>query len=575
MLLLCAAVALSAQKITTSNFWSNLQAGQSQKLLISGTSTSQAYSSDMHDGSSKSFVNWPILLKDALEEEFGSGKIDLIMATCAGVTSKVLMGEDPNKSHIGTKFIDYTVDAAADAVVMEWAIGADCADKFGISSSESKQYHIDAIDAIRAHPNTEIFLWTGAHSAGGKLDDRNGGDEVQADYAAMIRELAAEKNCYLIDTYDDFQALFEQMGESSYQSEYVPDGNHTSDKAANEIIIPEMLQCFQGYGPPPTFTVTSPKAGQKVAAGTDLTISWEWNADSLDAATELLISYDNGKNFSPIPGADGLDLTMPSYGTFTYAIPADVAETEEAVVKVQVYSSPKHALSPAFTIKPEGFVEVFDTLDNADTRVTVAGAWTPSSASSGYYGSEYIHDGNADKGTKTVTFTPDLPASGTYEVFYSYTAATNRASNVPVTINHANGSSTITVNEQIDMGGDFLSLGQFSFAAGQGDVTVSNEGTDGFVVVDALAFVLVNNSMTALDRAQIALPAKAAAHIQRIGLGAATRSIRVPAGARGLNLYSVAGRLVRRISIAAGARTVDLSRDVLRGGVYYARFDLR
>jgi len=75
-------------------------------------------------------------------------------------------------------------------------------------------------------------------------------------------------------------------------------------------------------------------------------------------------------------------------------------------------------------------------LDNADTNagVVVVGDWTKSTHVSGYYGENYIHDGNTGKGAKSVRFTPDVPAEGEYVVSVRYTEGNTRATNVPVEI---------------------------------------------------------------------------------------------------------------------------------------------
>jgi hypothetical protein len=74
-------------------------------------------------------------------------------------------------------------------------------------------------------------------------------------------------------------------------------------------------------------------------------------------------------------------------------------------------------------------------------------------------------------------------------VRFAYTTAPNRATNVPVSVKHANGENSITVNERQTPAIDkaFVSLGTFRFTADQpAVVTVTNLGTDGYVVVDAV-----------------------------------------------------------------------------------------
>ena len=66
---------------------------------------------------------------------------------------------------------------------------------------------------------------------------------------------------------------------------------------------------------------------------------------------------------------------------------------------------------------------------------------------------------------KSATFVPDLPKGGRYEVRMSHNSNVRRANGVPVTIRHADGESTIMVNEgePAPIGKLFRSLGVFRF----------------------------------------------------------------------------------------------------------------
>jgi hypothetical protein len=75
------------------------------------------------------------------------------------------------------------------------------------------------------------------------------------------------------------------------------------------------------------------------------------------------------------------------------------------------------------------------------------GHWTGSAYGSPVDGSS-IHDANAEKGGKSVVYRMKIPASGKYEVRVSYAAAPNRASNAPVSIEHAEGTSMLLVNQR-------------------------------------------------------------------------------------------------------------------------------
>jgi hypothetical protein len=129
-------------------------------------------------------------------------------------------------------------------------------------------------------------------------------------------------------------------------------------------------------------------------------------------------------------------------------------------------------------------------LDNDSPEgVAINGNWDPSSATSGFFGADYLHDADSAKGDKSVRFTPDLERAGEYRVLLRWTSHENRATNVPVVINHGDGTETVTVNMQQN-GGTWYSLGEFTFAAGQeGYIEISNTGTNGYVIADAVAFL--------------------------------------------------------------------------------------
>ncbi len=104
----------------------------------------------------------------------------------------------------------------------------------------------------------------------------------------------------------------------------------------------------------------------------------------------------------------------------------------------------------------------------------------------------YRHDNNEGKGQQTARFTPNIPKAGTYQVAVAYSALKNRATNVPVTIHSAEGDKTVTLNEQ-KKGAikDLLQpVGVFHFEAGaSGWVEISNAGTNGHVIIDAVQWL--------------------------------------------------------------------------------------
>lgn len=124
-------------------------------------------------------------------------------------------------------------------------------------------------------------------------------------------------------------------------------------------------------------------------------------------------------------------------------------------------------------------------LDDADAKMT--GHWSESFSSVWRVGRGYQHDSNAGKGESTAVFTPDIPAAGNYEIILFNAPNPNRASNVPVIVSIP-GQPAKTVKVDQKSKGE-ISLGKFKLPAGKATtVTVSNQDTDGHVILDGIQF---------------------------------------------------------------------------------------
>ena len=126
-------------------------------------------------------------------------------------------------------------------------------------------------------------------------------------------------------------------------------------------------------------------------------------------------------------------------------------------------------------------------LDDSDAKLS--GAWTSSTSSTKYVGTGYLHDGDVEKGEKSLRWELIAPAAGEYELRLAYSSHSNRASNVPVTISVNGSESDFVINQkkQPSHDGLFSSLGTYNLRTDDKIVvTVSNKHTDGYVVVDAL-----------------------------------------------------------------------------------------
>jgi hypothetical protein len=115
---------------------------------------------------------------------------------------------------------------------------------------------------------------------------------------------------------------------------------------------------------------------------------------------------------------------------------------------------------------------------------------------SSYIGGRFVGDSARSdeahgKSQKRFGFTATLPEAGRYEVRFSYIYGATEDRAVPVTVRAADGEKMVRVDETkpppID--GLWVSLGVFEFGKGPAQVEVSNAGTTGRVIVDAVQFL--------------------------------------------------------------------------------------
>ena len=125
-----------------------------------------------------------------------------------------------------------------------------------------------------------------------------------------------------------------------------------------------------------------------------------------------------------------------------------------------------------------------------DSQAVLEGDWQHGEVVFPFVEAGYLHDGDANKGQLSATFTIPLDESGEYEVSVSYSPHYNRATNVPITVQSEDGEKTVRINQRwaADRGGLFQPIGTFRFKD-NAVVKISNQGTDGHVLVDA---VMVN-----------------------------------------------------------------------------------
>ena len=251
-------------------------------------------------------------------------------------------------------------------------------------------------------------------------------------------------------------------------------GNVTvrNDGASNYVIADavKFVQVGGSVSPP------AAPAGVSAIAG-NARVILNWNASSGATSYRVKRATTSGGPYSLVasPTTTSYTNTALSNGTAYYYVITAVNAAGESGNSTQVSATPQ-----AITI-------VKDNLDG--TGITLTGTWSASTTTPGYYGSNYLHDGNAHGG-KSVRFSPTITTAGNYEVYARWPAASNRATNATFDVNHATGTSTSTKNQQQN-NNTWVSLGTYLFNAGSsGNVTLRDDAANGYVMADAVQFVL-------------------------------------------------------------------------------------
>ena len=198
-----------------------------------------------------------------------------------------------------------------------------------------------------------------------------------------------------------------------------------------------------------------------------------------------------------------------------------------------------------------------------NTAAVATGSWTNSTSTPGYYSTNYMVDGNTGaSGGKSMRFTPDLPVSGAYDVYMRWSSGTNRASNTPVDVNYDGGSNSYLINQQID-NGVWKYLGTYNFAAGtSGNVLIRNDSANGYVIADAVRFVLRPTEFPA------PMLKKAGVNSLIIYPNPATNTIQfsgVDINGRLITVYDLSG--VRKMTLVGKQQTLDVAK--LQPGMYF------
>lgn len=142
-------------------------------------------------------------------------------------------------------------------------------------------------------------------------------------------------------------------------------------------------------------------------------------------------------------------------------------------------------------------------VDNNAAELT--GGWTPSTFQNNYHGTNYLYS-TTGIGNKKIIWRPTITIPGDYDVYVKLpNGDATRADNAPFTIYYDGGSQTYLVDEQIATGGIWVALGTHSFLAGtSGYVELTDNGSNTYIIGDAIKLVLVSDPNVALNKPVIA-----------------------------------------------------------------------
>ncbi|HRH98123.1 MAG TPA: FAD-dependent oxidoreductase [Prosthecobacter sp.] len=130
-------------------------------------------------------------------------------------------------------------------------------------------------------------------------------------------------------------------------------------------------------------------------------------------------------------------------------------------------------------------------MDDMDAKVT--GHWQESGAAKAFIGDGYRHDGNAKDGQCSLRFEPKLTKPGKYRLMLAAPPNSNRASNAPVEVQHLGGVKKLTLDLRAPKeaeGVHWIDLGEYE-CGNDTAITISNTGTDGYVVADGVRWLPV------------------------------------------------------------------------------------
>lgn len=214
----------------------------------------------------------------------------------------------------------------------------------------------------------------------------------------------------------------------------------------------------------------------RASAGNQVEIRWSPSTDNF--RVEGYRIFRNGVEVGATTGTLFADTGLEGLKEYRYTVEAFDVGGNRSTASAEVVATTPGADAP---------VEVI--LDEIDGQpwVTRVGGWSPRTNVAAY-GGTFIQDDAADKGTKSVTYRPHIPAAGTYNVQVWYPYRPNGDTKIPVDVITTTTTNTVLINQTLN-GSRWVTLGMYPLEAGTNTaVRIRNDSTTLYVQADAVRF---------------------------------------------------------------------------------------
>lgn len=161
---------------------------------------------------------------------------------------------------------------------------------------------------------------------------------------------------------------------------------------------------------------------------------------------------------------------------------------QKQVLELPVLAAPSPEPKGAMSIDPAKLPGIL--LD--DKQATLEGEWKSSNGFKPYIGTGYVHDDKRGDGHSIATFRFKVPKSGRYDLRIAYSPHETRARKVPITIESGAQKTTLTFDQTqpLPAGEAFRSAGFIQLTSDvETKIVISNTGTEGFVILDAIQLI--------------------------------------------------------------------------------------